>query len=1008
MIINIFSILAVIGNLILISSLIWFFFNKKSRVVRRSFFTFVGLTTLWNISYSLFLYSNLDFNILTSFVRLSSALFIFVLISLAWVIRDIIGLKINQLQKILLTVIATALFLITLLSPFIVDHVKLGIWNNVVIFGNYSIIYILLTGLVLFVINYLIIKNLFFHKNLENKQKTQLKILFYLFMIPTVFGFTFDIINPFLELNPPAIFSGIALFIVAMVTTSIYKGNILHTNLTNLKIKDKISSSFIITYILIALTISLSIQFVNNRFNQQEILDHLETTAESRKKHIETYFSQNIERLKLVTSRTKLRQTLTEYNQDKDPEKIIVMENILKDAKEPIPDFKRICILDLNGQLITSTDTSNPNTKCENQNVFNEAKEKYNLHFIDDNGIINIYVAGPLILDNKTIGVAVTVVDITKLNEIVTQNTGLKNSGEILLAIKNKDGYPKFLTNQKFSIPEGVISTQNLTQRPMQIALSGKSQNFTNSLDYRQKRVIAVSKYLADTQVGLVTKIDISEINKRNYLFFLSFILLNIAGVIVYLFISKIIAKDITQNIEKLKNKIVLFEKGQDSSDIKIIAKDEVGDLGRSFDKMIKAVKESRKEIDVKVEKQVEQIQDQSSFLNDQRKAIINVLEDIDQDKKIAQRESDKTQKILESIGDGVFVLDEKKNIILFNNASQLISGYSEKEALGNNYSQILKFRDEETNEKINDFIEKVYSTGLVKSMDNHTILINKDNIKIPVADSAAPIKNAKGVVIGCVVVFRDVTKEREVDKMKTDFLSIAAHQLRTPLGSNRWSLELLLDDESNKLPSDVIENIKSVYERNKELINLVDDLLDVTRIDQARVKDNPKDTNINELIKFSIKELSGLAKERNVSITSKLSDKTIKVKLDPDRLKQIIGNLLSNAIKYNNKGGKIIITLKENKSNFEITVKDNGIGIPKEEQKNIFTKFYRAKNAWNSETEGSGLGLYVVKEYITNWGGKIGFTSQKDKGTQFHLTIPLKPKQTTLNTNLKSNPQKL
>lgn len=157
---------------------------------------------------------------------------------------------------------------------------------------------------------------------------------------------------------------------------------------------------------------------------------------------------------------------------------------------------------------------------------------------------------------------------------------------------------------------------------------------------------------------------------------------------------------------------------------------------------------------------------------------------------------------------------------------------------------------------------------------------------------------------------------------------------------------------------------------------------------------DEPKLTDIVQIIKDSIKEIQQIADKKSVAINILLEkDVIFQTMIDSKRLREVIENLLSNAVKYNLEFGKIIVEIKKLDEHLEIKVKDTGMGIPQQDQARVYSKFFRAANAVHSETEGTGLGLFVVKLYVEEWGGKVSFTSAEEKGTTFVITLPLKEK---------------
>lgn len=233
--------------------------------------------------------------------------------------------------------------------------------------------------------------------------------------------------------------------------------------------------------------------------------------------------------------------------------------------------------------------------------------------------------------------------------------------------------------------------------------------------------------------------------------------------------------------------------------------------------------------------------------------------------------------------------------------------------------------------------------------------------------------------------------KLREVDQTKSEFISIAAHQLRTPLGSIRWNIEMLLSQKET--PKDIKERIKHIYDRSKHMITLVNDLLTVSRIEQGRIVEKPRKTMISEVVRDVVFETQALAQKKGVIIEVKFEkDKIPPMMIDTQHLREVVQNLLSNAVKYSHRNGKATVELRVvNSKHAQISVADTGIGIPEKDKGRIFSKFFRAGNALQRDTEGSGLGLFVAKYYAEGWGGKLSFQSEEGKGSIFYIDLPLK-----------------
>jgi methyl-accepting chemotaxis protein len=477
--------------------------------------------------------------------------------------------------------------------------------------------------------------------------------------------------------------------------------------------------------------------------------------------------------------------------------------------------------------------------------------------------------------------------------------------------------------------------------------------------------------------------------NLRNTLILISF-----GSLFLIIIFAYFISRKISGPIEKLYEGTKILEKGDLDYRVNIDSVDEIGKLGDSFNNMAASIKDSRGNIEKKVNDQTDNITDQKGKLETQQMAILNILEDIKDEKDKADLEEEKVSSILHNIGDGVFVVDRNRNIIVFNSQAEKISGFKRGEVIGKPYNKILKFIDEKDPTKINtEFIEDVMSTGTNQKMPSNTMLIQRDGRKIPVADSAAPLKDKNGNVTGCIVVFRDITKEREIDRAKSEFISVASHQLRTPMTGIQWVIERFLKKEIG-LSDQGKEYLKDLHTSSVRLSELVDSLLNVSRIESGGgVAVTPEKLDLIKFIEDYLGELTPLLVKKNITLKFEDHPDNFEIKSDPKVLRNVIQSIVSNAIEYTPESGSIEVCVEKN-SDVMIKVKDTGIGIPEKEQSRMFEKFHRADNAKVVKTDGTGLGLYIAKSATEALGGKIDFISHEGKGTTFYIELPIEIKK--------------
>lgn len=230
-----------------------------------------------------------------------------------------------------------------------------------------------------------------------------------------------------------------------------------------------------------------------------------------------------------------------------------------------------------------------------------------------------------------------------------------------------------------------------------------------------------------------------------------------------------------------------------------------------------------------------------------------------------------------------------------------------------------------------------------------------------------------------------------EASRLKSEFISIVSHQLRSPLSNLKWALEILITKRFGNLETKQEEYLKIVQENSGRMGELINDLLMVSRIEQGRLPLNKTKFSLEDLAKGVINELKLLAEASNTQIKLEASDSLPLAFADAQLIKVVIENLLDNSVRYINRNGEISITVKNIDGNLLFEIKDTGVGIPKSDQKHIFQKFFRSQNVLKYRTQGSGLGLHITKSIVEKSGGKIWFKSKENKGSTFWFTLPTK-----------------
>ncbi|MDP2909928.1 MAG: HAMP domain-containing sensor histidine kinase, partial [bacterium] len=238
--------------------------------------------------------------------------------------------------------------------------------------------------------------------------------------------------------------------------------------------------------------------------------------------------------------------------------------------------------------------------------------------------------------------------------------------------------------------------------------------------------------------------------------------------------------------------------------------------------------------------------------------------------------------------------------------------------------------------------------------------------------------------------ITRSFEKLAEASRMKSEFINIVSHQLRSPLTNIKWSFEILSSGDFEIPESKQEEYFTNVKENIARMVELIDDLLIVSKIEQGQFPVRKEEISFEELTREQIMRFKIFAEASHIKLTLSFPPQLPKVMADPSLMKLVIENLIDNAIRYTPGNGEVSVKIEKSGNNLAFSIKDSGVGIPDKDKKYIFQKFFRAENALKKRTRGSGLGLYVCSSIIEQTGGKIWFESKENEGTTFYFTLPI------------------
>ncbi len=230
----------------------------------------------------------------------------------------------------------------------------------------------------------------------------------------------------------------------------------------------------------------------------------------------------------------------------------------------------------------------------------------------------------------------------------------------------------------------------------------------------------------------------------------------------------------------------------------------------------------------------------------------------------------------------------------------------------------------------------------------------------------------------------------KEVETMKSEFITTIAHQIRTPLTRIKWAIQAILSGEAGKITAEQKDILVTGYEANQKMVDIVNNLIESAKTEAAYFGYNFQNLFLESVVVKVINDFAPVASHKKITLEFLTSQKNLPaMRMDPERISLVIGNLLDNALNYTPEGGKVTVFLENFGDCVKVSVKDTGIGVPKDSLDKLFTRFFRAKNAVSVKTEGSGLGLYITKNIIMMHGGEIWVESKEGEGTTFYFTIP-------------------
>ena len=619
------------------------------------------------------------------------------------------------------------------------------------------------------------------------------------------------------------------------------------------------------------------------------------------------------------------------------------LTNLLVSHKVVNPSIQAIYVVDLKGKTIATTVTGDEGKQFNASDYTIPEGQQTALSIREDSwdSVDKLYITSALNVDKKPTAYLRVIFYTDDIVAILQDYTGLGATGETVVAEQDSNGNAVSLFPLRFDTAAALKTKLNTLQ-----LFSSFGGSYKDLTDYRGHPVMVAAMPIGYADWVIATKIDSEEalapiVQMRSILI----IIAGVSSVLIFV-LALYAASFFTRPIFKIIEVAKRIGRGDFMTRIGMRRQDEIGTLADNIDHMGASLKDF-----------VTSIETQRNRLG----------------------------IVLNSTTESILAVNKKGIIITANKATAELTQLDITDIEGKNIGDIFAWTRD--------------GGSLAIDYNRPETKIYEDLQYINHAGSTRYIKLIVARVDGdqsenspqIIVTIHDETKSRELEAMKVDFVSMAAHELRTPLAAIRGYLELIMFKAGqNTVAPDTEKYLKQALGSTNELSGLINNLLDVTRIERGTLAFSPEKVDLAASAKQSVQDLRFSADDKQIKLAYDGPSKGYFVIADQIAIHEVMNNLISNAIKYTNNKGTILVSLAQEKKSYVFKVKDSGIGIAKTAQPNIFTKFYRAQAGLNSGNTGTGLGLFISKSIVERHNGTINFVSEEGKGSTFSFKLPI------------------
>lgn len=665
----------------------------------------------------------------------------------------------------------------------------------------------------------------------------------------------------------------------------------------------------------------------------------LQSAATRQSQRIGSQIQLRQEELSRFVNQYNLQVALAEYEQDPSTGNQQALNQILLDRIVQSSNMQRVYLTDLDGEIISaSTEGVIGGSLADKINVDSPSQYEIRVHPDERDGMNRLYMTAGVNVNAERAALLTIVYRIDEVIAAVQDYTGLGETGETIIA-GHENGHVVSLFPLRFDT--SAPFTLNLDEMDLYERVG---ETVVGVTDYRGEQVILSVAPNAPSDWVLATKIDTEEAYASIGALGNILIVIGIVSSLAIIGIALAMAQSFAAPILRVARVARRIGEGDFTARTIVRRHDEIGLLGRS----INAMGES-------LEALVARIDEQRTRL----------------------------EIILNSTTESILAIDKNSKVVMANKAASELSQSTLEGMIGRPINEV--FAWQQNGQPIAIYYDtpdvRTYPNLQYTSPDGTLHYLKLIIAKIQNADPAAKAQ--------AIVTIHDETKSRELDDMKIDFVSMAAHELRTPLASLRGYLELVNFKEGQRMSEESQHHIRQALKSTADLGGLINNLLDVTRIERGALVVTPEKIDLTELVTHAMTDMRFNAEDKKITLTFTSSSETRFVHADAIAIREVINNLLTNAIKYTGESGKVDVEILDAPDKFTVKVHDNGIGIPQRAFDHLFTKFYRVHGGLDSGSNGTGLGLYIAKSIVERHHGTIGVESEEGVGSTFWFTLP-------------------